>query len=264
MLRLDEPFYNAAKHQLKEKKKLLGAWLQIASPFAAEIFAKAGVDVLMIDLEHGPNDILSLISQLQAMGRFDTVPIVRAPWNDMVAMKRILDAGAYGILVPYVNTRQEAEAAVAACKYPTTGIRGVAPSPRAPGWNMNSMNYMSRANEEVLVMTAVETLEAVENIEEITQVEGLDGIFIGPMDLATSMGHFCDPSHPDVQKAIKKVEETVLNSPKYLASVASNMTAAKAKFDKGYSLIIAFADGGTLGAVARENVTEFTRSYPNR
>ena len=104
MLRLNEEFHNPAKHLLLKKKKLMGAWLQMASPFAAEIFAKAGVDVLMIDMEHGPNDILSLIDQLRALGRFDSVPIVRTPWNDMVAVKRILDAGAYGVLIPYVNT----------------------------------------------------------------------------------------------------------------------------------------------------------------
>ena len=183
MLRLDEEFYNPVKHLLKERKKVMGAWLQIASPFAAEIFAKAGVDVLMIDMEHGPNDILSLIDQMRALGRFNGVPFVRAPWNDIVVIKRILDAGAYGVLIPYVNTRKEAEDAVAACRYPTAGVRGVAPSPRAPGWNMNSMNYMKRANDEILVMTAVETLEAVNNIEEILRVDGLDGIFVGPMDL---------------------------------------------------------------------------------
>lgn len=264
MLRLDEEFYNPAKHLLKERKKVMGAWLQIASPFAAEIFAKAGVDVLMIDMEHGPNDILSLIDQMRALGRFNGVPIVRAPWNDMVVIKRILDAGAYGVLIPYVNTRKEAEDAVAACRYPTAGVRGVAPSPRAPGWNMNSMNYMKRANDEILVMTAVETLEAVNNIEEILQVDGLDGIFVGPMDLATSMGHFCDPSNPDVRAAIQKVENAVLKSDKFLASVAGGMDAAKEKFDCGYSLVIPFADGGTLGAVAKKNVEQFHMMFPNR
>lgn len=264
MLRLDEQFYNPVKHLLREKKKVMGAWLQIASPFAAEIFAKAGVDVLMIDMEHGPNDILSLIDQMRALGRFDGVPFVRAPWNDMVTLKRILDAGAYGVLVPYVNTREEAEQAVAACKYPTLGVRGVAPSPRAPGWNMNSMNYMKLANDEILVMTAVETLEAVNNIDDILQVEGLDGIFVGPMDLATSMGYFCNPSAPDVQAAIKKVEDAVLKSDKFLASVSGGMDAAKEKFERGYSLVIPFADGGTLGAAAKKNVETFKTIFPDR
>lgn len=264
MLRLDENFYNPAKHMLKDGKKLLGAWLQIASPFAAEIFAKSGLDVLMIDMEHGPNDIMSLIDQMRAMGRFDAVPFVRAPWNDMVTIKRILDAGAYGVLIPYVNTAEEARAAVAACKYPLMGVRGVAPSPRAPGWGMNSMHYMHYANEETLVMTAVETLEAVNNIEEILKVDGLDGVFIGPMDLATSMGHFCEPSHPEVQAAVARVEQAVIGSDKFLASISGGVEAAKEKFERGYSLILAFADGGSLGSVARANVEKFHTLFPKR
>ena len=236
----------------------------MSSPYAAEIFAKAEVDVLMVDMEHGPNDILSLIDQFRAMGRFNGVPFVRAPWNDMVAIKRILDAGAYGILVPYVNSAEEARQAVSYCKYPMEGVRGVAPSPRAPGFGMNSANYMQHANEETLVMTAVETMEAVEHIEEIVQVEGLDGIFIGPMDLATSMGHFCNPSHPDVQAAIRKVEQTVIGSGKFLATVASGMEDARKKYDRGYGLVVAFADGGVLGSVAMKNVKEFHEAYPNR
>lgn len=264
MLRLNESFYNPAKHMLKDGKKLLGAWVQTASPFAAEIFAKAGVDVLMLDMEHGPNDIMSLIDQMRAIGRFDAVPFVRAPWNDMVTIKRILDAGAYGVLIPYVNMPEEARAAISYCKYPTEGVRGVAPSPRAPGWNMNAANYMMHANDEILIMTAVETMTAVDHIDDLLKVEGLDGIFIGPADLATSMGHFCDPSHPEVQKAIEKVERAVIGSGKFLASIASDMESAKKKYDKGYSLIIAFADGGTLGSVARKNVQEFQSAYPMR
>ena len=264
MLRLGEELKNPIKQLLKENKKVLAAWLQMASPYAAEIFAKAGLDALVVDMEHGPNDILSLIDQLRAMGRFSAIPLVRVPWNDMVIIKRVLDAGAYGVLVPYINTPEEAAAAVSYCKYPLEGVRGVAPSPRAPGFGIESMNYMRHANEEILVMTAVETPDAVQRIDEIVKVEGLDGVFIGPMDLATSMGHFCDPECPAVQAAIRKVEDTVIGSGKFLASVAGGMEAAKKKFDKGYNLVIAFADGGTLGSAAMKNVREFHELYPNR
>jgi 2-keto-3-deoxy-L-rhamnonate aldolase RhmA len=257
MLRKNELFYNEAKHRLRNKEKLLGAWLQTASPYAAEIFAKAGLDVLVIDMEHGPGDILNLIEQLRAIGHFGSVPFVRAPWNDMVTLKRILDAGVYGVLVPYVNTAEEARSAVEFCKYPLLGKRGVAPSPRAPGFNMYSMNYLTRANDEILVMTAIETAIAVENIDQILEVENLDGVFIGPMDLATSMGHFCDPSHPNVKKSIEYIEQKVKKSDKFLASVAGNMDIAFEKFDKGYNLILAMADGGILGSTACSNVERF-------
>ncbi len=264
MLRLDEQLFNEPKHMLKDGKKVLAAWLQMASPYAAEIFARAELDVLMVDMEHGPNDILSLIAQFRAMGHCKTVPYVRAPWNDMVTIKRILDAGAYGILIPYVNTAQEAREAVSYCKYPTEGVRGVAPSPRAAGTGMHSKNYMNHANDEILVMTAVETMEAVDNIQDLISVEGLDGIFIGPMDLATSMGHFCDPSHPDVKAAIEKVEQAVFGSGKFLATVASGMEDAKAKYEKGYGMVVAFADGGVLGSVAMKNVATFRQDFPQR
>ena len=111
-----QPFENHVKRMLKEGQKTAGAWLQIASPFTAEIMSRAGFDWLIIDMEHGPGDILTLISQLQAMNGGGVVPLVRAPWNDFVAIKRILDAGVYGILFPYINTKEESEAAVRACK----------------------------------------------------------------------------------------------------------------------------------------------------
>lgn len=264
MLRLDETFHNPVKQLLKENKKVLGAWLQMASPYAAEIFAKAGVDVLMVDMEHAPNDPLTLLEQLRAMGRFDAVPFARAPWNDLVTIKRMLDVGLYGLLIPYVNTKQEAENAVRACKYPPQGMRGIAPSPRAGGFGMNAQNYLAHANDEIVVMTAVETGAAVENLDEILEVEGLDGIFIGPMDLATSMGHFCDPSAPEVQQAIRTIEQKVFASGKFLATVAGSFDKAKDLYDKGYSMVVAFADGGTLGRVAREQVDRFHAAYPDR
>lgn len=264
MLRLDEEFHNPLKEMLKAKKKVCGGWLQLCSPLSAEIMGKAGFDFLMVDMEHAPNDVYMLLRQLQAMKGYGVTPMARAPWNDMVAIKRILDAGVYGLLVPYVNTREEAEQAVANTKYPTQGVRGVAPSPRAPGFGMNPQNYMKRANDEILVMTAVETPEAVENLDEILQVENLDGIFIGPMDLATSMGHFCDPSHPDVQQAIAAVERKVFASNKYLATVAKDMEAAKKLYDRGYSMVLSMSDSGFLAQAAMNTVKSFHEQYPER
>ena len=148
----EKPFENPLKRLLTQGKRTVGAWLQIASPFTAEIMGRAGFDWLIIDMEHGPGDILTLVSQLHAMSGSNTVPLVRAPWNDFVIIKRILDAGVYGVLVPYVNTRAEAETAVRACKYPPEGIRGVAGSPRAAGYGQRPMNYLKKANEEILVI----------------------------------------------------------------------------------------------------------------
>jgi 2-dehydro-3-deoxyglucarate aldolase/4-hydroxy-2-oxoheptanedioate aldolase len=256
-------FENKLKTKLKDGKKTIGAWVQIASPFTAEILSSAGFDWLMLDMEHGPGDILTLVSQVHAMKGTDSVPLVRTPWNDFVAIKRILDAGSQGVLVPYVNTKAEAEQAVKACKYPLEGIRGVAGSPRAPGYGQNLGKYLQRANDEIFIMTAVETPEAVANLDDILQVEGLDGIFIGPMDLASSMGHFGDPSQPDVQDAIHTIEGKVLTAGKVLSTTTGTWDGAKTLFERGYQMLMLMADGVSLTKLATQKVTEFRKHYPN-
>lgn len=264
MLKRGEVFRNRAKRLLAEKKKLSAAWLQAASPITAEIMAKAGFDVLMVDMEHGPGDIMNLISQMQAISHYDVVPFVRAPWNDFVIIKRILDAGVSGILVPYVNSGEEAAKVVSACKYPLEGIRGIAPSPRAGGYGMNGRDYLEYANEELDVLVAVETKTAVDHIEEIVGTNGLDGIFIGPMDLATSLGHFCNPQDEEVQAAIRRVEEVVLKSNKFLATVAGNFEQAQALYEKGYNMVVMMSDTTSLGKLAMEQVDRFKEVYPQR
>lgn len=264
MLKRDEMFHNRAKRLLAEKKKLSAAWLQAASPITAEIMAKAGFDVLMVDMEHGPGDIMNLIGQMHAISRYEAVPFVRAPWNDFVIIKRILDAGVSGILIPYVNTAEEAERAVSACKYPLEGIRGIAPSPRAGGYGMNQRNYLDYANEQLDVMVAVETKTAVDNIGEIVKTNGVDGIFIGPMDLATSLGHFCNPGAQEVQAAIRRVEEAVFQSDKFLATVAGSFEQAEVLYEKGYSMVVMMSDTTTLGKIALEQVDKFREAYPQR
>ncbi|MBT3315171.1 MAG: 2,4-dihydroxyhept-2-ene-1,7-dioic acid aldolase [Anaerolineae bacterium] len=256
-------FKNLLKEKIKAGKKTAGAWVQLASPFTAEIFSSAGFDWLMLDMEHAPGDILTLVSQVHAMKGTDTVPLVRTPWNDFVAIKKILDAGAQGVLIPYVNNKEEAELAVKTCKYPTEGIRGVAGSPRAAGYGMNIGNYLQRANEEIFIMIAVETPEAVKNLDEILEVEGLDGIFIGPMDLASSMGYFGNPSEPKVQAAIKEIEGKVFASDKVLATTTGTWEGAQTLYERGYDMLMLMADGINLAKMAKQKMTEFREHYPN-
>ncbi len=255
-------FENPVKQKLKAGQKTAGAWLQIASPITAEIMSQAGFDWLMIDMEHAPVDFMTLVSQMQAMAGGGAVPLVRAPWNDFVTIKRILDAGAYGLLVPYVNTRIEAEAAVKACKYPPEGVRGAAGSPRAAGYGQNVSNYLPYANDQILIVTAVETIEAVENLDDILAVPGLDGIFIGPMDLSTSMGHMGNPGHPEVQAAIKTIELKTLGAGKILSTIAGSWEQAQSRYEKGYQMIMLMADGVAVANTARNLVGQFREAYP--
>jgi 2-dehydro-3-deoxyglucarate aldolase/4-hydroxy-2-oxoheptanedioate aldolase len=252
---------NPVKNKLKNGQKTMGGFLQTLSPVAAEIMAQAGFDWLIVDLEHSPGDFANLQAQLQAMNGSGVVPFARAPWNDMVAIKRILDTGVMGVLVPYVNTREEAEAAVAACKYPPQGVRGVAGSPRAAGYTGNTMPYLSSANDETIVMIAVETMEAVGNLDGILEVEGLDGIFIGPVDLASSMGYLGDPGQAEVQEAIARIERKVFASDKFLGTLAATWDKANACFDKGYQWMVVMQDGATLVRASRQAVSQFRDSY---
>jgi len=252
---------NRVKRMLKEGKKTSGAWLQIASPFTAEIMSRAGFDWLIIDMEHGPGDILSLVSQLQAMNGTDTCALVRTPWNDFVAIKRILDTGVHGLLIPYVNTKEEAEAAVRACRYPPEGIRGVAGSPRAQGYGQNVQEYLKCAGDEILLI-AVETPEAVANLDDILSVDGVDGIFIGPMDLASSMGYFCNPAQPQVQEVIRTIESKTLATGKVLATTTATWEGAQKLYERGYQMLMLMADGVSLAKLAANKVAQFKEHFP--
>jgi len=252
---------NPVKAKLISGRKTVGAFLQTLSPVSAEILSASDFDWLIVDLEHSPCSFETLQAHLQAMNGSGVTPFARAPWNDAVAIKRILDTGVMGVLIPYVNTKQEAEAAVAACKYPPEGIRGVAGSPRAAGYTRNTQAYLSSANDEVIVMIAVETMEAVENLDEILEVEGLDGIFIGPVDLASSMGHLGDPTQPAVQETIELIESRVLPSNKFLGTLAANWAKAETCFEKGYQWLVLMQDGAALKAAGDAAVAPFRAKY---
>jgi 2-dehydro-3-deoxyglucarate aldolase/4-hydroxy-2-oxoheptanedioate aldolase len=248
---------NPVKRKLKAGRKTIGGFLQMLSPVSAEIMSRAGFDWLIVDLEHTPGDFANLQQQLQAMNGSGVVPFARAPWNDMVAIKRILDTGVMGVLIPYVNTREEAEAAVAACKYPPHGVRGVAGSTRAAGYTRDQTSYLSAANDEIIVIIAVETMQAVENLDEILQVEGLDGIFIGPVDLASSMGYLGDPAQPEVQETIALIESKVIPSDKFLGTLAGDWDKARQCFEKGYQLMSLMQDGVAIKAASDNAVASF-------
>ncbi len=252
---------NCVKKQLDEGKKTTGAWLQLASPLSAEILARAGFDWLMVDMEHAPGDITTLLSQVQAISTTKAIPFVRAPWNDAVIIKRILDTGVMGVLIPYVNTKAEAEHAVKACKYPPAGIRGVAGSTRAAGFGQNSMEYISSANEDILVLTAIETPEAVGNLDAILSVPGLDGLFIGPMDLSASMGYLGNIQHTEVQKLIGEIEEKTLSAGKFLGTVAGSWNDAQLKYEKGYQLLTLMSDSVCLADQAQKIVSRTIKKY---
>ncbi len=190
---------NELKRRLKANEQLYGTWITVESPIMTEMMSSLGFDYFVIDTEHAPLEPLMAQTLMQAM-RPDTktTPIVRVRWNDLVSIKRALDIGAYGILVPWVNNKEEAEMAVKATRYAPDGLRGCGPRRAA----LFDPDYLKTADQEIMVVVQIETKEAVANIEDICSVEGIDSTYIGPADLCASYGHLGDQSHPDVQKAI--------------------------------------------------------------
>lgn len=192
---------NAFKAAILEGRAQIGLWVTIPGSDNAEAMAGCGFDWLLIDTEHSTVSLDTVKSMLQAMAPYPVSAAVRPGWNDPVEIKRILDAGAQTILVPYVQNAEEAARAVSAVRYPPAGMRGVAGITRATRYGLVD-GYTARADSEICLLVQVESAEALANIEAIAAVDGVDGIFIGPADLAASMGHPGNPSAPEVKSAI--------------------------------------------------------------
>ena len=175
----------------------VGTWIMAASPIVAEAMGHAGFDWGVIDMEHTPLDLMDLLHMLQAVTGTKLAPVVRVPWNDTVNIKRVLDAGATTLLVPFVQNADEARAAVAATRYPPEGRRGMAGMSRASKFG-TTPNYLTTANAQMCVVLQLETAEAIANLEEIASVPGVDALFIGPGDLSATMGHVGQLTHPNV------------------------------------------------------------------
>ena len=239
--------HNPFKHAIKAGKVQIGLWSSLSSNYTVEVIAGAGFDWLLLDQEHSPNDLESVLSQLQAAAAYASHPVVRVPWNDMVSIKRLLDAGTQSLLIPYVCNAEEAKAAVSYTRYPPGGVRGVAGTTRATRFG-RVKDYARRAHEEICVLVQVETEDAMKNIESICAVEGVDGVFIGPADLHASMGYPGETSNPKILPLIEEAMRRIAKAgkaPGYLTPVeadARRMLAAGTLF---------CAVGADVGLLAR-------------
>lgn len=193
---------NPFKRALREGRPQIGLWSVLADAAVSELLGGAGFDWLLIDMEHAPNELPAVQAQLQALRGSGTTPIVRPPWNDMVWVKRVLDLGAQTLLIPYVQTAEEAAEAVSHMRYPPAGRRGVAGGTRATQWG-RMRDYYKCAEDELCLLVQVESRQGMDNLEAIAATPGVDGIFIGPADLSADMGHLGEPKHPEVQDAIR-------------------------------------------------------------
>jgi 4-hydroxy-2-oxoheptanedioate aldolase len=250
---------NVFKQALSSCERQVGLWSGLASPIAAEIIAGAGFDWILIDGEHAPNDVPSLLAQLQAMRGGTAEPIFRVPWNDAVTIKRALDVGARSLLVPFVQNAEEARKAVAATRYPPLGIRGVSVAPRANDYG-RIKGYHLNAHLDTCVLVQLESRAALGEIEAIAAVEGVDGLFIGPSDLAADFGHLGNTKHPDVQTAIADAARRIRATGKSAGTLAGHVDDVESLFEMGFNFTATGSDVGLLARGAEGVAARFRKS----
>lgn len=240
---------NAFKAALAEGRLQIGLWSSLCSNIAADAVADSGFEWILLDTEHSPNELPGLLSQLQALKGGTASAIVRPAWNDAVLFKRILDIGAQTLLVPCVQNAQEAARAVAATRYPPAGIRGVTASGRASRYG-RVKDYLKKADAEICLIVQVETADALSRLEAIGQVEGVDGVFIGPGDLAASLGHIGNPGHEEVQSAIEDAARRLKAIGKPAGILTINEEEARRYIDWGFTFVAVGIDLGLLTRAA--------------
>ena len=246
---------NRIKQIWRDGKCVTLGWLSVPNSFTAEMMARQGFDALCVDLQHGLNELTNLLPMLQAISQTDTVPVVRVPWNDPAIIMKALDVGAYGIIVPLVNTAAEAAAAVAACRYPPVGMRSSGP---IRAMHYGGANYQAEANGEIVVLAMIETKEGLANLDAICATPGLDGVYIGPADLSYALGMPPRGDNPDphhVATCNRILETAHRHGIKACMHCASAAFAAGA-MKRGFDLIMLTSDVASMVAGARRQLDD--------
>lgn len=254
------PANNSFKTALAARRPQVGLWLSMADPYLAEVSATAGFDWLLIDGEHAPNDLRSTLASLQAVAPYRAQPVVRAVAGEVPLIKQLLDIGAQNLLIPMVDTAEQAQAMVSATRYPPLGIRGVGSAVgRASRWSART-DYLDTADGEVCLLVQAETVAALGNLEAICAVEGVDGVFIGPADLAASMGHRGKPGHPEVQAAIEQAMKTIIASGKAAGTLTSDPALARRYLELGCTFVAVGVDVLVYANAARRLAADLVPS----
>jgi 4-hydroxy-2-oxoheptanedioate aldolase len=248
---------NRFKSALHEGRRQVGLWSSLSSNYSVEVIAGAGFDWILLDTEHSPNDLESVLTQLQAAAPYPSHPVVRVAWNDMVTIKRVLDIGAQSILVPYVSNAEEARNAVAYTRYPPSGVRGVAGATRATRFG-RIKDYAKRAHNELCVLVQVETEQALGSIESICAVEGVDGVFIGPADLHASLGYTGEIANPEVKPMIDDAIRRIRAAGKAPGILTPNEADARQWIACGALFVAVGADVGILARGAEALAAKFS------
>lgn len=248
---------NPFKAALARGEQQIGLWLSMADPYCAELCATAGFQWLLIDGEHGPNDLRSMLAQLQAVAPYPAHPVLRPMVGDAAVIKQVLDIGATTLLIPMVDTAEQAAAMVSACRYPPLGVRGVGSAvARVSRWGARGA-YMDEANDEVCLLLQAETKTAIGNLAAICAVDGVDGVFIGPADLSASMGYPGHPEHPEVQAAIEGAIRTINAAGKAPGILTPDVALARRYLAMGARFVAVGVDVLLLAQATRQLARDF-------
>jgi 4-hydroxy-2-oxoheptanedioate aldolase len=235
----------------------IGLWLGLTDPICAEICAGAGFDWLLIDGEHAPNDVRSILAQLQAVAPYPAHAIVRPVSGDVQLIKQLLDIGAQTLLVPMVESADQAKQLVSAMRYPPAGIRGVgAALARASQWNRVT-NYLHQANDQMCLLVQVETRLGLDNLDAIAAVEGVDGVFIGPSDLSAALGHLGKPGHAEVQQAIEDAIRRIRSAGRAAGILSTDETQSRHYLALGCAFVAVGLDGNLLMRATQDLAGKF-------
>ena len=246
---------NHVRARLRAGEPSLGSWLSIANPLSARLMAQLDFDWLTVDTEHQPIGIESAAQMFPVIAGTGAAPLARVPWNTGESIKRVLDCGAWGIVVPMVNTRAEAEAAVAAAKYPPQGVRSVGGTLHALNFGTDAPTYFARANEEILVVIQAESPQAVENANAILSVPGVDAVFIGPNDLLAQMGMTpkMESDHPSFVQALDHIVQTARRYGVAPGIHTADHEAAARRMAQGFQFVAVASDARFMLAEARRS-----------
>lgn len=236
---------NQFRAAIRAGQPQIGLWVSLADNYATEVVASAGYDWLLVDMEHAPNDVAIVMSQLPAIAPHGSTAIVRPPWNDTVMVKRLLDIGAPGLLFPMVQSVQQAQAAIAATRYPPHGVRGVAGSIRANQFGRIT-DYYARVGEETAVIVQVETISAIVQAVEIGQVDGVDGVFFGPADIAADMGLLGQHMSAPVWDAILPAARKLMQAGIPVGTLVTDPDFAKKLLGDGFTFVACGTDTNLL------------------
>jgi len=238
-------FPNSFKRRLLAGERLIGCWCSLANPITTEVLGVAGFDWILLDGEHSPNDVISFIPQLMALKDSVSAPVVRPSWNNPVELKRLLDGGFYNFLIPFIESAEEAKRAVAATRYPPQGFRGVSVSQRSNKFG-SVKDYFTGINDQLCVMVQIESRKGVEAVAEIAKVDGIDGIFVGPSDLAAGFGHLGNASHPEVQAAMAQIVAAAKAAGKPIGILAPVEADARRYMEQGITFVAVGSDLGVF------------------